>query len=80
MESVFPSQGVPFSNPPSVKLSRRVGVSCFEGVAFPVEASNRNFIDCLVLKESLSNTKELCISGKASSPEPEPPTLPLEGC
>ncbi|RVW35158.1 Transposon TX1 uncharacterized 149 kDa protein [Vitis vinifera] len=78
MESVFPSQGVPFSNPPSVKLSRRVGVSCFEGVAFPVEASNRNFIDCLVLKESLSNTKELCISGKASSPEPEPPTLPLE--
>ena len=51
----------------------------FEGVAFPVEDSNRNFKACHFLRESLSSPKELCISGKDSSPEPEPPTLPLEG-
>ncbi|KAL6335916.1 hypothetical protein AAG906_003541 [Vitis piasezkii] len=78
MESVFPSQGVPFSNPPGVELSHHVGVSYSEGVAFPVEASNRNFKDCHVLRESLSNPEELCVSSKASSPEPDPPTLPLE--
>ncbi|RVX18326.1 LINE-1 retrotransposable element ORF2 protein [Vitis vinifera] len=71
--------GVPFSNSPGVELSHRGGVPFFEGVAFPVEDSNRNFKDCHFLRESLSSPKELCISGKDSSPKPEPPTLPLEG-
>ena len=48
-------------------------------MAFPLETSNRNFKDCYFLRESLSNPEELCVSGKASSPEPEPPTLLLEG-
>ena len=54
-------------------------MSCSEDVAFPLETSNRNFKDCHFLRESLSNPKELCVSDKASSPKPEPPTLPLEG-
>ena len=37
------------------------------------------FKDCPVLRESPSNPEELCVSGKASSPELEPPTLLLEG-
>ena len=78
MKSVFPSQGVPFSNPPGVELSCHVSVSCSEGVAFPIEASNRNFKDCPILRESLSNPEEFCVLGKASSPKPKPPTLPLE--
>ncbi|RVW46833.1 hypothetical protein CK203_075657 [Vitis vinifera] len=61
------------------ELSRCVGMSCSEDVAFPLETSNRNFKDCHFLRESLSNPEELCVSDKASSPKPEPPTLPLEG-
>ena len=79
MESVLPSQGVPFSVPPGGELSRHIGMSCSEGVASPLEASNRIFKDCLVLRESLSNAEKLCVSGKASSPEPKLPTLLLEG-
>ncbi|RVW83630.1 hypothetical protein CK203_039266 [Vitis vinifera] len=36
MESVLPSQGVPFSIPPGGELSRHVGVSCSEDMASPV--------------------------------------------
>ena len=79
LELSFAFQHGPFSISPVVDLSRRRGVSCSEGVAFPLETSNRNFKDCPFLKESLNNPKELCVSGKASSLEPEPPTLPLEG-
>ena len=79
LESSFAFQCGPSSISFVVDLSRRGGVSCFEGVAFPSETSNRNFKDCPFLKESLSNLEELCVSGKASSQEPEPPTLPLEG-
>ena len=75
----FASQCVPFSNSPSVKLSCPVGVPFSEGVAFPIEASNRNFKDYPFLRESLSTPEELCVSGKDSSPEPKPPILPLEG-
>ncbi|RVX09483.1 hypothetical protein CK203_015263 [Vitis vinifera] len=79
LESSFTSQCGPFSNSPVIELSRCVGMSCSEDVAFPLETSNRNFKDCHFLRESLSNPKELCVSDKASSPKPEPPTLPLEG-
>ena len=79
MESVLPSQGVPFSIPPGGELSRHVGVSCSEDAASPVEASNQIFKNRPVLRESLSNPEEFCVLGKASSPKPKPPTLPLEG-
>ena len=79
MESSFAFQCGPFSNSPVVELSRRGGMSCSEGVAFPLETSNRNFKDCHFLRESLSNPEEFCVLGKASSLEPKPPTLPLEG-
>ena len=79
LESSFTSQCGPFSNSPVIELSRCVGMSCSEDVAFPLETSNQNFKDCHFLRESLSNPEELCVSGKASSPKPEPPTLPLEG-
>ena len=79
LESNFASQVVSFSNSLGVELIRRVGVPFSEGVAFLLEVSNRNFKDCPFLRESLSSPKELCVSGKVSSPEPEPPTLPLEG-
>ena len=75
----FASQCVPFSNSHGVELSRRVGVPFSEGVAFPVEAFNRNFKACHFLRESLSSPEELCVSGNDSSPKPEPPTLLLEG-
>ena len=54
-------------------------MSYSEGVVFLVEDSNRMFKDCPILRESLSNLEELCVSGKASSPKLEPPTLLLEG-
>ena len=79
MESVLPSQGVPFSVPPGGELSRHVGVSCSEDMASPVEASNQIFKDRPILRESLSNPEEFCVLGKASSPKPKPPTLLLEG-
>ena len=71
----FAFQRGPFSNSPVVELSRRGGVSYFEGVAFPLETSNQIFNDYPLLRESLSNLEELCVSGKVSSLEPEPPTL-----
>ena len=74
----FASQCVPFSNSPSVKLSCPVGVPFSEGVAFPIEASNRNFKDYPFLRESLSSPEELCVLGNDSSPKPEPPTLLLK--
>ena len=79
LESSFAFQRGPFSISPVVDLSRRRGMSCSKGVAFPLETSNRKFKDCPFLRESLNNPKELCVSDKASSPKPEPPTLPLEG-
>ena len=79
LESIFASQRGPFSSSPIVELSRRVGVSCSEGVAFSVETSNQNFKGCPLSRETLSNLEELYVSSKASSPEPKPPTLPLEG-
>ena len=75
LESSFAFQRGPFSNSPVVELSPRGGVSYFEGVAFPLETSNQIFNDYLFLRESLSNLEELCVSGKVSSPKPEPPTL-----
>ncbi|RVW96745.1 putative mitochondrial protein [Vitis vinifera] len=79
LESNFASQVVPFLNSPGVEFSSRVGVPFSEGVAFPLESSNRNFKDCPILRESLSSPEELCVSGRVLSPEPEPPTLLLEG-
>ena len=60
-------------------LNRRGGVSCSKGVAFPLKTSNRKFKDRPFLRETLNNTEKRCVSGKASSPEPEPSILPLEG-
>ena len=79
LESNFVSQVVPFSNFPSDEFSRLVSVSTSKGVAFPLEASNQNFKGCSFLREPLSSPEELCISGRVSSSEPEPLTLPLEG-
>ncbi|RVW71406.1 Uridylate kinase [Vitis vinifera] len=79
LESNFVSQVVPFSNFPGDEYSRLVSVSTSKGVAFPLEASNQKFKGCSFLREPLSSPEELCISGRVSSPEPEPPTLPLEG-
>ena len=79
LESNFVSQFVPFSNFPVDEFSRLVGVPISEGVASPLEASNQNLKDCSFLREPLSSPKELCVSGRVSSPELEPPTLPLEG-
>ncbi|RVW92960.1 Transposon TX1 uncharacterized 149 kDa protein [Vitis vinifera] len=79
LESSFAFQRGPSLISPIVDLNRRGCVSCSEGVAFPLETSNRNFKDCPFLREPLSNPEEHCVSGKASSPKLEPPTLPLEG-
>ena len=57
LESNFASQVVPFLNSPGVELSRCVGVPFSEGVAFPLEAFNRNFKDCPFLRESLSSPR-----------------------
>ena len=73
------SQVVPFSNFPGDEYSRFVTVPISEGVASPLEASNQNFKDCSFLREPLSSPEKLCVSGRVSSLEPEPPTLPLEG-
>ena len=79
LESSFAFQRGPSLISPIVDLNRRGCVSCSEGVAFPLETSNRNFKDCPFLREPLSNPEEHYVSGKASSPKLEPPTLPLEG-
>ena len=79
LESSFAFQRGPFSISPVVDLSRRRGMSCSKGVAFPLEPCNRKFKDRPFLRETLSNPEECCVSGKASSPEPKPSTLPLEG-
>ena len=79
LESSFAFQRGSFFISPVVDLSRHGGVSCSEGVAFPLETSYRKFKDWPFLRETLSNPEECCVSGKASSPEPKPSTLPLEG-
>ena len=79
LESNFVSQVVPFSNFLGDEFSRLVGVPISEGVASSLEASNQNLKDCSFLREPLSSPKELCVSGRVSSPELEPLTLPLEG-
>ena len=79
MESNLVSQVVPFSNFPGDEFHRLVGVPILEGVASPLEAFNQNFKDCSFLREPLSSPEELCVSGRVSSLEPEPPALPLEG-
>ena len=79
LESSLVSQRSPFPKFAVVEPSRLVGVSRSEGVVFPLETSNRNSEDCSLFKESLSSPEERCVSGKAPSPDPEPPTLPLEG-
>ena len=79
LESNFVSQVVPFSNFPGNEFSRLVGVPISEGVASSLKASNQNLKDCSFLKEPLSSPEELCVSGRVSSLEPEPPTLSLEG-
>ena len=48
-------------------------------MALPLETSNRNSEDWPLFKDSLSSPEKLCVSGKAPSPNPEPPILPLEG-
>ena len=79
LESSLVSQRSPFPKFAVVEPSRPVGVSRSEGVAFPLETSNRNSEDWPLFKDSLSSPEKLCVSGKASSPNPEPPILPLEG-
>ena len=79
LESSFAFQRGSFFISPVVDLNRRGGVSCSKGVAFPLKTSNRKFKDRPFLRETLNNTEKRCVSGKASSPEPEPSILPLEG-
>ena len=79
LESSFAFQRGPFSISPVVDLSRRRGVSCSKGVAFPLETSNRKFKDRPFLRETLSNLEGHGVSGEASPSELEPSTLPLEG-
>ena len=79
LESSFAFQRGSFFISPIVDLSRRGAVSCSEGVVFPLETSNRKFKDWPFLRETLSNPEKRCVSGKDSSPELEPSTLPLEG-
>ena len=62
-----------------MNINRCGGASCFEGVVFPLETSNRKFKDWPFLRETLSNPEERGVSGEASSPELEPSPLPLEG-
>ncbi|KAL6348507.1 hypothetical protein AAG906_009967 [Vitis piasezkii] len=78
LESSLVSQRSPFPKIAVVEPSRLVGVSRSEGVAFPLETSNRNSEDWPLFKESLSSPEKLCVSGKAPSPNPEPPILPME--
>ncbi|RVW97041.1 hypothetical protein CK203_032335 [Vitis vinifera] len=73
------SQRSPFPKIAVVEPSRLVGVSRPEGVAFPLETSNRNSKEWPLFKDSLSSPEKLCVSGKAQSPNPEHPSLPLEG-
>ncbi|RVW16749.1 hypothetical protein CK203_076445 [Vitis vinifera] len=79
LESSLVSQCSPFPKFAIVEPSRPVSVSRSEGVAFPLETSNRNSEDWPLFKDSLSSPEKLCVSGKALSPNPEPPILPLEG-
>ncbi|RVX05721.1 Transposon TX1 uncharacterized 149 kDa protein [Vitis vinifera] len=78
LESSLVSQRSPFPKIAVVEPSRLVGVSRSEGVEFPLETSNRNSEDWPLFKDSLSSPEKLCVSGKAPSPNPEPPILPLE--
>ncbi|RVW15776.1 hypothetical protein CK203_105554 [Vitis vinifera] len=73
LESSLVSQRSPFPKIAVVEPSRLVGVSRSEGVAFPLETSNRNSEDWPLFKDSLSSPEKLCVSGKAQSPNPEPP-------
>ena len=79
LESSLVSQRSPFPKIAVGEPSRLVGVSRPEGVAFPLETSNRNSEEWPLFKDSLSSPEELCVSGKAQSPNPEHPSLPLEG-
>ena len=79
LESNFVSQVVHFLNFTSDEFSPLIGVLISKGVASPLETSNQNIKDCYFLREPLNNPEELCVSGSVSSPEPEPPTLLLEG-
>ncbi|RVW99859.1 hypothetical protein CK203_029193 [Vitis vinifera] len=67
LESSLVSQRSPFPKFVVVEPSPPVGVSRYEGVAFPLETSNRNSEDWPLCKDSLSSPEKLCVSGKASS-------------